>query len=101
MELDSGELVHYGCVCAARNTGKTQPAIKREISEHAAVKLNAAQVEFNAHPARLAYEVKMSQSRKAGLVGVAFMNANAVEREACAAAATEIAARHGVPSYKL
>src|ERR1700686_2378031 len=46
MELTSGELVHYGSVCAARNTGKTQKQIKREICKHEDYRMYTAKDEY-------------------------------------------------------
>jgi len=46
MELDDGQIVYYGQVCAGRNTGKTRPQINGEIKAHAAAQLAAAQAEF-------------------------------------------------------
>lgn len=32
MQLDSGDVVHYGSTCAGRNTGKSSPQIRAEIT---------------------------------------------------------------------
>lgn len=61
IELDDGELVHYGQVCASRNTGKTRPVINAEIKAHAAAQLAAAQKEFRAHPAYAAERARFAE----------------------------------------
>ncbi len=42
IELDSGDVVHYGQICAGRNTGKTRPQISAEIKSHKAAQEDAA-----------------------------------------------------------
>jgi hypothetical protein len=101
IELDSGEIVHYGSVCAQRNTGKAPKQIKQEINDEATKRINAAYAEWSVNPANLAYQVKMKQSREAGLVGVPFINANRAELDASNAERERIAAKHGVRVYDL
>lgn len=101
IELDSGEIVHYGSVCAGRNTGKANKQINKEIKDHEAQKVNAARKEWGSNQANIVYQVKMNQSRKAGLVGVPFINANRVELDASNAERQRIADKHGVSVYKL
>ena len=98
MELDDGEIVHYGTTCARRNTGKGQREITSEIAEHARRTLAAAQAEFKATP-EAAAERAAFDSRPRNLVGRAAME---WVREACAAADVArkaIAAKHGIPGH--
>lgn len=101
MELDDGQIVHYGQVCAGRNTGKTRPQINAEISAHKQAQRTAARAEFSSHPAYTAERAKFAErsalpfndSRRIGMRAAEFV------REASKAAdmvCAEIAARHGL-----
>lgn len=100
IELDSGDIAHYGQVCARRNTGKDQRTITSEIKAHKAAKIAAAQTEWKTHPANLAERARFAE-RPRNLLGLA-----AIEfvREVCEladAARKQIAAKHGVSTYAL
>jgi hypothetical protein len=66
MELDDGEIAHYGQVCAGRNTGKTRPQITREIKAHAEAQKAAARAEFFAHPAYAAERAQFAARPASG-----------------------------------
>jgi hypothetical protein len=106
MELDSGEIVHYGCVCAARNTGKAQKTITSEIKAERARKIDLARAEWKRHPANLAYRVRLNErDRVARETGVRMVGVIAMEfvREASAAAdaaQNEIADRYGLTQFE-
>jgi len=68
IELDDGTVVHYGSVCAKRNTGKSQPTISAEIRDYAAAQLVAAKRAFYATPEATA-EIAAFQSRPRELMG--------------------------------
>lgn len=61
MELDDGSIAHYGQVCAARNSGKSQSAISREIKTEAERIRQEAAHAYQSHPARLAYEARLAE----------------------------------------
>lgn len=102
MELDDGEIAHYGQVCAGRNTGKTKPQINSEIKAHAEAQKRAARAEFFAHPAYLAERARFAERERAGIrPGIAAM---AFVEDAVAAAdavRASIAAKFGVSRYDL
>lgn len=98
IELNCGEVVNYGSVCATRNTGKTRPAINVEIRKADADRKTAARTEFRAHPAYLAEHARFAERLRIApaLIG---MKAAEFVREvsgAADAACKEIAARHRV-----
>jgi hypothetical protein len=108
IELDSGEIVHYGSVCALRNTGKTRATITSEINARAAAIRAAATAEYRAHPAYIAERARFAERdayaransgiRMVGTVAMEFV------REACQAAEQAriaIAAKYGVAPYTL
>ncbi len=106
MELDSGEIVHYGRVCARRNTGKEQKTITSEIKAERARKVEAARVEWKAHPANRAYHDRLQERDVvAKATGVRMCGAVAMEfvRETSTAhdvAREEIAARNGLSKHE-
>lgn len=108
IELDSGEIVHYGSVCARRNTGKDRATITREINAHAAAVKAAAAAELRAHPAYVAQVARFAERdafaransgiRMVGTVAMEFV------RDACEAAdnaRAAIAAKYGIAPYAI
>ena len=59
MERDDGEVLYFGSVCATRHSGRDSTTIKKEAREAYAAKTAAARAEFDQHPARIAYDVKI------------------------------------------
>lgn len=105
MELDGGELVHYGTTCASRNTGKPRAVIAAEVRQAEAARLTAARQEWRQHPAYQAERARFLErdqhARETGrrMVGVAAME---FVQAACDAADNEcraLTARHGVPYW--
>lgn len=95
IELDDGEIAHYGQVCARRNTGKDQRTITNEIKTHKEAKIAAAKAEWANHPACTAERTRFLQ-RPRNLVG---MLAYEFVREATEAAdevRRQLAAKHQV-----
>lgn len=102
MELDSGEIAHYGQVCAGRNTGKSKPQINAEIRAHAEAQKRAARSEFFSHPAYLAERARFAERNRAGIrPGVAAMEFVESAVAAADAVRAEIAAKFGVSRYDL
>ena len=64
IELDNGEIAHYGQICASRNTGKEQGTITKEINEQKAKNISAAKAEWNSHPANIAERAKYAERPK-------------------------------------
>lgn len=103
MELDSGEVVHYGTTCAARNTGKSQKQIASEVRAAHAANVKAARAEFYACPAYLAERARFAErdrltERLHGLKAAEFVREAG---DAADAACKEIAARHGVQYWEV
>ncbi len=97
MELDDGQIVHYGQVCAGRNTGKTRPQINAEIKAHEQAKRNAARAEWLKHPAYLAERARFAERERAGVrPGIPSMEFVREACEAADAARAVLAAKHGV-----
>ena len=61
IEKDDGEIVHYGQVCAQRNTGKDRKTIHSEIRQEEARKIKAARDEYQATPEHIAYRAKLAE----------------------------------------
>ena len=100
VELDTGDIAHYGQVCARRNTGKDQRTLTAEMKAHKEAQLAAARAEWHAHPARRAMLARFDE-RPRGLYGRV---AAEFVREAVEAADTvrsAIAQRYGVSRYAL
>lgn len=106
MELDSGEIVHYGCVCASRNTGKAQKTITSEIKAEHARKIELARNEWKRHPANAAYRARLNErdrvaretgARMCGTTAMEFVRAASTASDAAQA---EISARHGVKAHE-
>lgn len=64
MERDDGEIVHFGSVCATRHSGRDATTIRSEAHAEHAAKIAKARAEFDRHPARIAYEVKIMQANR-------------------------------------
>jgi len=108
IELDNGEIVHYGSVCARRNTGKDRATITREINAHAAAVKAAAAAELRAHPAYIAQRAKFAERDAYARAnsGIRMIGRIAMEfvREACDAcdkARADIAAKYGIDPYAI
>ncbi len=107
IELDDGEVVHYGQICARRNTGKDQRTITSEIKASKANALAAARLEYLASPEHLAerarFEERDELARRGG-IRMPGMAAAEFVREACAAASAarnSIALKHHVSAWQL
>lgn len=106
MELDSGEIVHYGCVCAARNTGKAQKTITSEIKAERARKIELARGEWKKHPANFAYRARLNErdsiARETGvrMVGTVAMEFVRETSAAADAAQIEIAGRYSLTRFE-
>ena len=107
IELDDGDIVHYGQICARRNTGKNQRTITSEIKAHAdAVQTAAtaeyrASAEYKAECARFAERDEFARKNGVRMVGTIAME---FVSEACDAAQTvrnAIAAKHGISPWSI
>lgn len=98
IEMDDGEIAHYGQVCARRNTGKDQRTITSEINAHKAAKIAAAQAEWKTHPANLAERARFAE-RPTNLHGLAAMEFVREVCEAADAVRNLLATKHNVSRY--
>lgn len=101
VERADGQILHYGSVCVTRHTSKPSKVVRQEARIAAQERLDTARREFYCHPAELAYQSKLDESRRAGLIGVDFMKANRAEREAADAARCAIAEKYGIDVNRL
>jgi len=98
--IESGEILHYGSTCVCRNTGKPLRIVKAEIQGAEAAKLEAARIEWERNPERVAMESRISEAHRRNLPpGMEF--ARFVNSAPAGEAKAEIAARHGVPVWRL
>lgn len=100
IELDSGEIAHYGSTCATRNTGKKQSQISSEIKAEHESKCAAAAAELKASAEYVALLAKMQQ-RPRTMLGRAAADFIRAESNAEFAKRQEIAAKHGVRPYEM
>jgi hypothetical protein len=61
IQLDSGEIVHYGSVCACRNTGKERKTILQEIKTYHTQQVKAAREEYFASAACIAERARFTE----------------------------------------
>lgn len=107
MELDSGEIVYYGRVCASRNTGKTTKQINSEVRAEQARKEAAATAEYRASAEYIAERARFAERDEyARINGVRMVGNIACEfvHEACEAASRvrrQIAAHYGIHPYQI
>ncbi len=101
IELDDGEIAHYGQVCARHNTGKAQKQITSELKAEMARKLAAALAEYLGTTERAALIRKQEERnrlswndpRRLGRDAYEFIRA---ENEADHAVRSSIAKKYGV-----
>jgi len=106
VELDDGEIVHYGQVCARRNTGKDQRTITSEIKAHKEAQRAAARREYFSCPAYLAERARYAEraalpfgdSRRLGRNAADFVREVS---EAADMACRDIAARFGLLMWEV
>jgi hypothetical protein len=100
VQLDDGEVVHYGQVCAARNTGKSQPQINAEIKAEHARKCADALTELKSSPEYAALAAKFAQ-RPRDLFGRAAADFVRAESDAEFVKRQQIAAKFGIRAYEM
>jgi hypothetical protein len=99
--IDSGDVLYYGSTCVTRNTGKPKKEINQMAREYHEAQVKLARAEYRSTPECAAYQAKLDEARKAGLLGVEFKNYCAIEREADHAVEKAICAKYGVASYEI
>ncbi|MEN5181740.1 hypothetical protein ABE501_18415 [Comamonas testosteroni] len=106
IELDDGELVHYGQVCAQRNTGKDRKTINTEIRTEAQRVRKAAANEYAATPEHKIYMARLQERnslswddpRRIGRAGYEFVRE---ADQAADAARAMIAAKFGLLPHEV
>lgn len=82
VEKEGGEILHYGSTCVTKHTGRTAARAKLEIQKRADEVRLARDLEHIRSAEEIALRAKMAQAHKLGLLGRAFKDFCAVEREA-------------------
>ena len=100
IELDDGELVHYGQVCAQRNTGKDRKTINQEIRAAEQIAISAAKREYLATPECQAERERFA-IRPRNLLGMEAVEFIREARDAAWSVRELICARHGVGVWSL
>jgi hypothetical protein len=90
VELDDGEVVHYGSTCVTRHTGKTVAAITNEVAARSAAEKAVREAMFRATTESICLEAKMREAHKLGLIGKVFKEFCTIERLAADAKRAEI-----------
>lgn len=102
IELDGGEIVHYGRICASRNTGKPAKVINAEVAAEADRKRRAARAEFESSPQAGALAARIKEAYSQSIApGRAFADFCRAAREAADSIRNDIAARHGLQPYQI
>lgn len=102
VERDDGEIVHFGCVCVTRHTGKAAKVVRKEAKDATAARREAAVAEYIAAGTRAALNAKQKAVREAGVaVGRTFVDATRDEWMADDTMRAMVAAKHGFKSYEL
>lgn len=104
IELDDGEIAHYGQVCVRRNTGRTQAQINTDIKAELTRRVEAARQEYRSTVEYRALLQKMaernrfpwSDPRRCGREANAYI---AQEDAAASLKLNEVSWRHAVPSH--
>ena len=100
IQLDCGDLAHYGSVCATRNTGKSQSVISSEIKAEALRVRAEAGNAYRSTDEYVAYERKLA-ARPRTLIGRAAADFVRSEGNAADAARAMIAAKFGLQSCEV
>lgn len=102
IELAHGEIVHYGQICARRNTGKDQRTLTSEIKAAEQARVAAARAEFLASPEyaaeRARFEERDQLARTTGqrMLGTVAMEFVREVTDAAMAVRKAVAAKHNV-----
>lgn len=103
IELEGGEIAHYGQVCAGRNTGRTKSQINNDIKAELTRRVEVARKEYRSTVEYRALLQKMaernrfpwSHPRRCGREANAYI---AQEDAAASRKLKEVSLRHAVPS---
>lgn len=99
MRLDCGGLVNYGTTCAARNSGKDQRQIKKEIADNRQAQIDAAYDELRETPAMKAWydkRIELYAKYKGRLSSAEWARMIAPEANAVELVKQQIAEKHGI-----
>jgi hypothetical protein len=97
---DSGEIVHFGSVCASHNSGKDNKTIKNGIVEDLQNRIDRAKLEYYHSESYICVEEKMNAARKLGLIGKPFRKFCAKEIEFSETVKQSIADGYNLKSYQ-
>jgi len=100
VELDCGEVVNYGSVCATKNTGKSKSTIAAEIKSAETDTIAAALTELKSTEEFKNYQQKIS-SRPRTLVGKSAYDFVKREYDSYNSKLSEISTKYGIPGYKI
>lgn len=90
VQLETGEVVHYGSVCVTRHTGKTKAVIVSEVAKREAEEKARKEAEYSRTFEAIRYAAKMNEAHKLRLIGKAFKDFCTTERIAADLKRTEI-----------
>ena len=100
IELDDGEIVYYGSVCAVRNTGKSRVVINKEINDAEQKIRDAAVSELRSSAEWIALNNKIN-IRPRTLIGKAAMEFISKESAAESLARNRIALKFNLKPYQI
>lgn len=99
MQLSDGGILYYGRTCAARNSGKDQRQIKKEIADNQQARIDAAYNELRETPAMKAWydkRIQLYAKYKARLSSNEWTRMLAPESQAVEIVKQQIADKHGI-----
>ena len=102
MQLSEGGILYYGRTCAARNSGKDQRQIKKEIADNRQAQIDAAHDELQETPAMKAWydkRIELYAKYKGCLSSAEWARMIAPESDAVELVRQQIAKKHGIPPY--
>jgi hypothetical protein len=100
MKLSDGGIIFYGRTCAARNSGKDQRQIKKEIADNRQAQIDAAHDELRETPAMKAWydkRIELYAKYKGRLSSAEWARMIASESTAVDLVKQQIAGKHGIP----
>lgn len=101
---DTGTEFYFGRTCAARNSGKDQRQIKKEIADNRQAQIDAAYDELRETPEMKAWNnkrIELYAKYKSRLSADEWARMIAPESEAVDLVKQQIAEKHGIPVYCL
>lgn len=101
-DSETGEVVHFGVICSARNSGLSRRQISTQMELHMEAQIAIARAEFRATPEFNAFTARMSLANESNITpGAPFREFLGSTPDAAADIQRIIAAKYSVPMWRL